>query len=90
MPLLRLNGHRAPVSDSAFSVFHSLDLHIDRDLITTLLEEDIVAWVENAPSPNAVLNAASRVLIKADDVANPPRQLTGAGITVGVWDRVRF
>lgn len=47
---------------------------------------DEVEWVQPAPGPKIEYNSVSAVRIHAFDLAATPYNLTGAGVTVGVWD----
>jgi subtilisin family serine protease len=63
-----------------------VELAIAVEQASSLLELDVLRWVEEAPPPRVPFNDASRVLVGADAAAQAPYGLTGSGVVLGVCD----
>lgn len=73
--------------ERSFSVLRSADVVIAPDRLLELAGADIVLRVEPAPPPDIDFNRDNaQPLSNVDDVQDPPYELDGSGIAVGVWE----
>jgi subtilisin family serine protease len=77
--------HGAVVIDELFTV-NGLVLELPRTAVDALADEDAVQWIEPALPPFDVTNDSNRALTQADVVQAAPYNLSGAGVTVLVYD----
>lgn len=73
-------------SPAAFELFHSTDVFLPHARLKALLGEDVVAWIERAPPPNRANNLQAQQASLVDHVQTAPYNLSGAGVTIGIWD----
>jgi len=65
----------------------TLAIRLPYEAIYDLASLDEVRWVEPAPPPNATQNAVAAQRINVDDVRwVAPYNLSGNGVSVGIWD----
>jgi hypothetical protein len=81
-------AHGGYVEDELFD-FHRLRVRAPKQAITALASEDRVQWVVEAPPPKIPLNDGSRARANVDDVQDPPYNLSGSGMDLGIWDSGR-
>ncbi len=65
---------------------HEVKIRLPADLLGELLKADWVRWVEEAPPPAIPMNDGVRTNTGAEIVQTWPDGLSGAGVTLGVWD----
>ncbi len=81
-----LGGALDGVTAQGFAYLHTATISLPEGKVEALAAHDLVQYVENAPAPNVThnINAANLANVNALQVA--PLNLTGTGVTVGVWD----
>lgn len=82
-----LGGRFEPGAEKSFRLFHRTDVAIAPARLDALLADDLVAHVERFPYPNIAHNADAQARSNVDVVHQPPYQLDGEGIRVGIWDQ---
>lgn len=70
----------------SFTSEHIARVALPYSQLSVLAEADEVEWVQPAPGPKGEYNAVSAQHIHVTELRNPPYDLNGAGVKVGVWD----
>lgn len=65
---------------------HVARVAIAREGLVLLASMDEVEWVQPAAGPKVSDNAVAAQRIHVTEIRSAPHNLTGAGVTVGVWD----
>jgi hypothetical protein len=65
---------------------NALVIELPLDQVMNLADEDSVQWLEPPLPPMSELNAENRVRVQADQLQAAPYGLTGAGVSVMVYD----
>ncbi len=73
---------------SSFPVVRAVTVTVPKGGLAALAEADIVAWIEPSPAPDDDGNfARSQPLANVDVVQIAPYNLSGNGVTVGIWEQ---
>jgi subtilisin family serine protease len=83
----RLNARLEGFDPKAFPVVRTVTFDVPRGVLEELAEADIVAWIEPSEPPfekHNLLNA--QPLSRVNLVQAAPFNLSGTGVTVGVWE----
>jgi len=81
------NGSIEGLDDNAFSVTRVTTIIVAPEQLAELAASEIVQFVEPAAAPDIDHNQANaQPLSNVDDVQVAPFNLSGAGVTVGVWE----
>ena len=82
-----LNAGLESFDPRAFSVLHTAIVVIDPADLEALAASDIVRWIEPEEPPVEPDNVANvQPLSNVDDVQAAPYNLSGAGVSAGVWE----
>jgi len=54
--------------------------------IPSLADEDAVRWLDQVPPPSVTDNDGARAAVNVDQVQAAPYNLSGQGVTAGIWD----
>ncbi|MCA1554196.1 MAG: S8 family serine peptidase, partial [Chloroflexi bacterium] len=65
---------------------HALTARLPLGSLRALADEDAIRWVAEVPPPPTPANDGIRARIRADVVHSAPYNLSGSGVTVGIWD----
>ena len=81
----------AAIESQQAEVLEWLTPHLARTVISptrkaTLAALDVVEWVQRAPGPKKTCNAVAAQRIHVTEMRTTPYNLTGAGVTAGIWD----
>ncbi|MGH1541084.1 MAG: S8 family serine peptidase [Arenicella sp.] len=72
---------------ASFAALHRVQLAIQPGRLQELAAADIVVWLEASSAPDEDKNVATaQPLSNVDDVQAAPYNLTGTGVTVGIWE----
>jgi uncharacterized repeat protein (TIGR01451 family) len=71
---------------STMPELHRLTVNVPTAVLDQLAELDDVRWIEEVAPPPKVLNDGSRLNTQADIVQASPYNLSGTGVTLGIWD----
>jgi subtilisin family serine protease len=82
-PILRRHGARVRSQLRSLPAFV---IEIPQATLTALVREDAVQWIEPPLPPFDIVNDDNRVATEAEAVQLPPHELSGAGVTVMVYD----
>ncbi len=85
---LRLEASLPENAQLEFEMFNGLDLAIPKKNIDALASEDILSKVERASPAPIPYNLNAQGFSNVNTVQAPPYNLSGAGVTVGVWEAV--
>ncbi|HUL51557.1 MAG TPA: S8 family serine peptidase, partial [Candidatus Nitrosotalea sp.] len=80
---LQTTGARIVASDRVLS---EITVNVAPEIVDSLSRLDCVRWIEEVPPPPINWNDGTRPNVQADLVQAAPYDLSGAGVTVGIWD----